>query len=198
MADIRVPAEHGELTERGSLGACTIDELRRLADSESSTGITSCSPIETGDDGVRRATAEWSDGVGDVAFQPVTAFPEPGLLEWSDDGDVMTERAPSGAYVERWERMPDTIWPLQHTTCGDRCQLFMAGTVAIRVRDRPFAVPHVARLDVLVAEAGGDRSAVEALVDCEFSVAVRTGRGYVVTWSTHPWRTGEVLDVVTR
>ncbi len=32
--------------------------------------------------------------------------PGPGLLEWNEDGSVMIERAPSGAYVEEWHRVP--------------------------------------------------------------------------------------------
>jgi hypothetical protein len=198
MADIRVPAGFGELAGRGSLAACTIGELRRLAAGDSSTGSTSCSAIEIDADGVRRATAEWFDSVGDVAFQPVSAFPEPGLLEWSDDGTVMTERAPSGDYVERWERMPGSSKPLTHAELADRSEVFMAGDVAILVRDRLRPVPVGARLDALVADAGDDRAAVEALVDCEFSLAVRRGDDYVITASTHPWRAGEVLDVDVR
>lgn len=198
MADIRVPAGHGDLAGRGSLATCTIGELRRLATGDSSTGSTSCSAIEIDADGVRRATAEWFDSVGDVAFQPVSAFPEPGLLEWSDDGTVMTERAPSGAYVEQWERMPDSSQPLMHVELDDRAEVFVAGAVAILVRDRLRPLPVVARLDALVADARDDRAAVEALVDCEFSLAVRRGDDYLITASTHPWRAGEVLDVDVR
>ena len=36
-----------------------------------------------------------SDSIG---FQPVSAFPEPGELEWNSDGTVMMERAPSGVH----------------------------------------------------------------------------------------------------
>ena len=77
MADIRVPLEHRELAGRGSLAECSLDDLRRLAVGESSTGRTECSPIGVTDGGVIRATAEWVHGHGDVAFQPVTAYPEP-------------------------------------------------------------------------------------------------------------------------
>ncbi len=196
MADVRIPETHALLRRCGSLADCTIEELRLLADSESSTGITACTPIEVGDDGVRRATAEWPGVDGGVEFQPVSAFPEPGLLEWNADGTVMLERAPSGAYLEEWQRIPDTSAPLEHRVLADGGELFLAGAVAILVRDRSRPVVSRKRLDVLIAEAGADRRAIEALVDCEFSLAQRQGNAYVVTASTHPWRIGEQIDVV--
>jgi len=195
MADLRLPAGHADLADRGSLAGCSLDDLRRLAASESSSGVTVCSPVEVAAGGIRRATAEWPDDRGGVAFQPVTAYPEPGLLEWSTDGAVMIERAPSGAYVECWHRMPHTDQPLGHRVLPGAAELFIAGAAALLVRDRPVPITRRERLDRLVAEAGDDRAALEALVDCEFSLAQRDGAAYVVTASTHPWRTGEVIDV---
>lgn len=57
MADLRVPADRGSVSACGGFDECALDELRVLAGSESSSGITTCTPIITGDDGVRRATA---------------------------------------------------------------------------------------------------------------------------------------------
>lgn len=195
MADVRVPESHSALQQCGSLAGCTLEQLRLLADSESSTGTTVCTQIEVGADGVRRATAQWPRLAGGVEFQPVSGFPEPGLLEWNDDATVMLERAPSGAYVEQWRRIPDTETPLEQRRLDDGSTLYLAGSVAVRVRDRPRPIPAGERLEVLIAEAGDDRSAIEALVDCEFSLAHRRGSAYVVTASTHPWRIGEVIDV---
>ena len=53
---------------------------------------------------VRRATAEWHTRGHGTAFQPVSAFPEPGLLEWNDDGTVMIERATATSSVSSPER----------------------------------------------------------------------------------------------
>lgn len=197
MADIRVPAAHAALADRALLGGCDVDDLVRLADGESSTGFTVCSPIVVGDDGMRRATAEWLDTDHDIAFQPVSAYLEPGELEWDNAGMVMIERAPSGAYIERWERVPGSATPLRHHG-DDASQLFVAGDVAIFARERPTPVPRVARLADLIAEAGPSRSELAALVDCEFSLALRIDNTYVVTASTHPWRVGEVIDVAVR
>ena len=121
---------------------------------------------------MRRATAEWFDGHDGVGFQPVTAFPEPGLLEWQAD-DVMIERAPSGAYVEEWRRLPGTRGPLRHLTDGAGRHVYRAGDAAVVVRDRPVPLPRIARLDELIAECSDDRGALTAIVDCEFSFARR-------------------------
>jgi hypothetical protein len=194
MADIRVSADQPG-HNRASLADCSLDELRALAASESSSGYTTCTPIVIGDDGVRRATAEWFTRGHGVAFQPVSAFPEPGLLEWNDDGTVLDERAPSGAYVEQWHLIPGTSSGLEHRQRSDGSEFYVAGTVAVLVRDRAHPIPRAARLHELVAERGDDRAAIERLIDCEFSFARQHGSGYVVEASTLPWNIGKVIDV---
>lgn len=197
MADLRVPADRGAVTRRAGFDDCSLDELRALADSDSSSGITMCSPVAVGDDGVRRATAEWFTGDDGIAFQPVSAFPEPGLLEWVDD-DVMIERAPSGAYVEEWRLVPGSRGPVSHTVGTDGTHVYRAGGAAMVVRDRPLPLTEAVRLDELVARCGDDRDRIVALVDCEFSFAVRRGDRFVVAASTLPWREGTVVDVDLR
>jgi hypothetical protein len=194
MADTRVSADQPG-HDRASLSKCSLDELRALAASESSSGYTTCTPIVIGDDGVRRATAEWFTRGHGVAFQPVSAFPEPGLLEWNDDGTVLYERAPSGAYVEEWRLISGPSSGLQHRQRADGSELYVAGSVAVVVRDRPHPIPRAARLQELVAECGDDRAAVERLIDCEFSFARQHGTQYVVEASTLPWNIGKVIDV---
>ncbi len=196
MADVRVPADRG-FTTHGGFADCSLAELRSLTASESSSGHTVCTPITVGDDGVRRATAEWFTRGNGVAFHPVSAFPEPGLLEWAAD-DVLIERAPSGAYVEEWRRLPNTTSPLAHEVDARGRHLYLCGDAAIRIRDRATQPTRLARLDELVAECGDDRDAVIALVDCEFSFARRIGDVFVVQASTLPWLEGEVLDVDLR
>ena len=194
MADLRVGADRASLAERGALSACSVDELRWLAVGESSTGRTECTPIVIGPGGVRSATAEWFEGQGDVAFQPVTAYPEAGELEWDDSGSIMVERAPSGAYVEEWHRVPNSDGPLTHEARGQRTQIFQAGATAILVRDRLEAITRRERLDVIVDEAGDDRAALEAIVDCEFSLATVHDGIATITASTLPWRVGDRFD----
>lgn len=194
MADVRLADDQPDLMRRGNLEGCSPDDLRRLAASESSSGYTTCTPISTDAGGVRRATAEWFTRGHGVAFQPVSAYPEPGLLEWNDDGTVMTERAPSGAYTEEWHLVPGSRDPLLHCVLDDGRQWYRTGDIAVLVRDRPQPVPRAARLDELVAELGDDRQAIAALLDCEFSVAERRGQHWTITASTLPWRSGEVID----
>ncbi len=194
MADIRVSTDQPG-HDRAGLSECSLGELRALATSESSSGFTTCSPIVIGDDSVRRATAEWFTRGHGVAFQPVSAFPEPGLLEWNDDGTVLYERAPSGAYVEEWRLIPDTSGRLEYRQRTDGSEIYIAGSVAVLVRDRPHPIPRAARLQELVADCGDDRAAVERLIDCEFSFARQHGSTYVVEASTLPWNIGKVIDV---
>jgi hypothetical protein len=195
MADVRIAAGQPALADRRSLDGCSLNDLTLLSRNEASSGFTTCTSVDPGDDGVRRATAEWFTRGYGVAFQPVTAFPEPGLLEWASDDNVLIERAPSGAYVEQWRRIDGSRSHLAYGRIDERTELYVAGPVAIRVRDRVRPVPRLARLNELIDDCAGDRSAVAALVDSEFSVAfAQTGR-YRIAFSTLPWMAGDTIDV---
>ncbi len=178
MADVRLSAAALALGGRSSF---SIDALRVLAESDSSSGATTCTPI------VRRtATASWSSAVG---FQPVSAFPEPGLLEWSADGKVMMERAPSGAYVEEWRLLSESRGPLSHSALADGSEWFRAGPVGVLVRDRRVALPSVSRLTELT-----DRATLEAAIDCEFSFARFADGLWTIQHSTTPARVGALIQ----
>ncbi len=174
MADVRLSAAALALAGRSSF---SLDELLVLADSDSSSGATTCTPVVQ-----RTATAEWSSTVG---FQPESAFPEPGLLEWLGDGTVMMERAPSGAYVEEWQLLPGSRGPLSHSLLSDESEWFRAGSFGVLVRNRPGPLPPVSRLTELT-----DRAALEAAIDCEFSFAAFADGVWTIQRSTLPWRVG--------
>lgn len=161
MVDVRIPVDMEDPS------AC-----------EASTGRTRCTPVETGGDGIRRATAEWhTREPDDIAIHPVSAFPEPGLLEWNKDGSVMIERAPSGAYVEEWHRVPGSADRLVEHRTDSRHRLHAAGDLAVVVTD----------------DRGDDRSPFEV----EFAIcepADDRSRWRIVA-STLPGRIGEGLDV---
>jgi hypothetical protein len=197
MVDVRIAADRPQLADRAGLSDCTLGELRSIARSDSSSGYTECEPVVLDASGMRTATASWHTRGHGVNFQPVTAFPEPGLMSWSDDGTVMIERAPSGAYVEQWQLVPGSRDPLSVIEVGDQ-QVYRAGDVAVFVRDRPIPIPRMARLPDLLDDYRHDRSMIEALLDCEFSVAERTGNDWTITTSTLPWREGKGLDVDLR
>lgn len=194
MADVRIAADRPDLAGRTSLGDCTDAELRAIAQSDASSGYTTCEPMTIGHDGRRAATATWHTRGHGVNFQPVTAFPEPGLMTWNDDATVMTERAPSGAYVEEWHLVPGSRQHVGVRSSGDGT-VYRAGDTAVFVRDRAVPIPRPARLPELLDDHAHDRSMMEALLDCEFSVAERIDGSWVISASTFPWRHGKVLDV---
>ena len=179
MADVRLSAAALALAGRTVL---SMSDLLVLAESDSSSGATVCTSVVEG-----RAVAEWSSGVG---FQPVSAFPEPGLLEWTADGTVMIERAPSGTYVEEWHLLPESRGPLSHSKLADGSQFYQAGSVGVLVRARRGPVPPVDRLTALT-----DRAALEATVDCEFSFCQLVGGAWVVEHSTIPARVGAPFSI---
>ncbi|MCY7300783.1 MAG: hypothetical protein LH616_16420 [Ilumatobacteraceae bacterium] len=179
MADVRLSAAALALGGRSSF---SVDELRVLAESDSSSGATECTPVAQ-----RTATAEWSSAIG---FQPVSAFPEPGLLEWNSDGTVMTERAASGEYVEEWHLLPESRGALSHSVLADGSEWFRAGSFGVLVRDRRGALPSVSRLTDLA-----DRASLESATDCEFSFAALAGGAWTIQHSTLPWRVGATVDL---
>ena len=196
MVDVRFAADRAELADRGSLENCDQDDLVRLADSDSSSGHTTCTPVLEDEAGLRTATAEWFSKPG-VEFQPQSAFPEPGFLKWNADASIMMERAPSGAYLEQWNRIVGTepgCEPCLVQNAADGSELFVLGPLAVLVHDRREHVPTEGRLVDLIA-AGTDVDQARALLDCEFSLAQRQDDRYVISASSHPWRIGDSLDV---
>ena len=194
MADVRIAADRGDLRGRRGLSDCTADELRAIGAADASSGFTECGPIDLDPAGVRTATATWHTRGHGVNFQPVSAFPEPGLMSWNDDATLMMEHAPSGAYVEEWRLVPGSRDHLSVTRIDDET-IYRAGPVAVFVRDRRVAIPRPARLHDLLDDLAADRPTMEALLDCEFSIAELDGDTWRITASTLPWREGEVLDV---
>ncbi|HZX54364.1 MAG TPA: hypothetical protein VFE86_06770, partial [Ilumatobacteraceae bacterium] len=192
MVDVRIPADRGGRAEFDgciSIADCTIEQLRAIATSDGSCGYTECSSVV--DSGGRRsATAEWHTRGQGVCFQPISAFPEPGRMTWNDDGTVMHERAPSGAYIEEWRLVPGSRDPL---TAGKDC--YRAGNIAVLVRDRTVPIPRQARLADLLDEFADDRAIVDGLLDCEFTIAERLDGHWTVTASTLPWLEGTKADV---
>ena len=74
-------------------------------------------------------TADWLDGPTGFAQQPVSNFPEKGLLTW-DSASIMHERAPSGAYIEQWEKLPNSAGEIAHLTAPSAptlTNLYIAG-----------------------------------------------------------------------
>ncbi|HZX53187.1 MAG TPA: hypothetical protein VFE86_00830, partial [Ilumatobacteraceae bacterium] len=145
MVDVRIRGDRGDFDGCASIDDCTVQQLQAIATSDGSSGYTECTPVVIDGDGRRCATARWHTRGHGVCFQPVSAYPEPGLMTWNDDGTVMHERAPSGAYVEEWTLVAGSRQPL---SAGNN--VYRAGNVAVRVRDRTTPIPRQARLAELL------------------------------------------------
>jgi len=200
MVDVRVAHDRGDFTGCTSLKECTLDQLRAIAASDGSSGWTECSPVFEEDDGTRTATAQWHTRGHGINFQPVSAYPEPGSMSWNRDATVMHERAPSGAYVEKWRLVPGSRDRLSVETPADGSgtTVYRAGPVAVLVRDRIQPIPRQARLVELFDEFADDRATVEGLLDCEFSIAEQQRDRWTITTSTLPWLEGTHPDVDLR
>lgn len=194
MVDVRINASTPDMSGCAGLHECTMDELRAIASNDASSGFTECGPPVVGADGFRGATAAWSTRGHGVSFQPVSAFPEPGLMTWNFDATVMIEKAPSGAYVEEWQLVPGSRDKLSVTHDGPT-STYRSGDVVVFVRDRSMPIPRPALLLDLLDEYATDRAMIEALLDCEFSVAELSGGHWKITMSTLPWRKGDLLNV---
>ncbi|MEX1106903.1 MAG: hypothetical protein WEB78_11945 [Ilumatobacteraceae bacterium] len=199
MADVRTPGMRPSFAGVDSLEACSVEQLSALARNNASTGFTTATDVETGTDGSHRCTAQWHTYGFGINLQPVCTYPEPGLLTVDRAGTTMIERAPSGAYVEQWVLVPGSAdGTLRHEVLDDGRHLFVAGPVAVTARDRRAPLPRIAPLSQLVADPSFDRPTVEGLLDCEFSVALRSDDDdgeYRIITSTLPWREGALLDV---
>jgi hypothetical protein len=193
VGDIRIPATRPNLSARTGLADCSKDELLALAEQDCFCGITlfdsNAQPFPT---------ASWPKESYLFRFQPVITFPEPGWMEWLEEGTCMIERAPSGAYVEDWRLQPGSQSFGAHLTQRDAPSLtclYVAGDHAIFARNRSEALPTDKTLLELAREADYDHRRLQELLDCEFSYARRAqpGGDYVIEVSTFPWREGQPL-----
>ena len=112
------------LQTASGMGDLRIDPKQQPHQTDSSCGITivdeSTSPYPT---------ARWYDGDTGFAQQAVTSFPEAGWLDWHR-ATLMREMAPSGAYVEEWERLPGSTGPVVHavaTNAANSTNVYVAG-----------------------------------------------------------------------
>lgn len=196
MADVRIDGDRPSFDSVHSLAECTDAQLAALATANASTGHTTVDEIVDRADGSHTCVAQWHTYGHGANFQPVVTYPEPGLLHVDAAGTVMTERAPSGAYVEEWHLVPGSRDVLRHEVHGDRRERFRAGPVVIAVRDRTVAPQRAAAILELLGDPGLSRAAREALLDTEYSVAFHEPDGRtVVRHSTLPWLEGTTLDV---
>ena len=195
MGDMRIPADRVDLSHRTDLSTCSSDELGARSNQDSGAGINLLDPNAR-----PKPTATWEDGGAGVGYQNYVYFPEPGWFEWRGE-DCMMEWAPSGAYEEDWRLQPDSRGRLVHLIgipgleATPIRQLLVAGDHAIAVRDRSVGPLEERPLPETAADLRGDHAGLVALLDCEFSYAVRRNDGFVIELSSIPFREGQALDL---
>jgi len=113
------------LQTASGMGDLRLDPAQTPAESDSSCGITIV------DDTIEPITADWQDGETGFGQQTQSNFPEKGWLDW-ETPDLLYERAPSGAYVEEWERLPGSAGAVAHLVSTDTplANLYLAGSHA--------------------------------------------------------------------
>lgn len=121
------------LQTASGMGDIRIDSSRPPHLSDSSCGVTVVDETT-----IPHPTARWEDGDHGFSQQPEPSFPEDGWLEWRSPS-VMWERAPSGAYVEEWQRAPHDRGVAVHLTVPDapgRTNLYVTGRHAFLAVER--------------------------------------------------------------
>ncbi|MGY9083434.1 MAG: hypothetical protein ACKVK3_12565 [Acidimicrobiales bacterium] len=116
------------LQTASGMGDVRIDPSQVSLETDSSCGITVVDELTT-----PYVTADWHDGPSGFAQQAVSNFPEKGWLTW-DDPSILRELAPSGAYVEEWERLPGSDGPTAHLVApaaSTTTNLYVAGRYAL-------------------------------------------------------------------
>lgn len=117
------------LQTASGMGDLRLDPKQQPHQSDSSCGITVVETTQR-EDGTPLVTADWLDGETGFAQQPVSNFPEKGLLTW-DSPTLMHEVAPSGAYVEEWEMLAGSTGEVLHQIAADAptlTNLYVAGS----------------------------------------------------------------------
>ena len=112
------------LQTASGMGDVRIDPTQQPHESDSSCGITVVDETTK-----PYMTADWLDGTTGFTQQPTSNFPEKGWLDWRRP-TLLYELAPSGAYVEEWERLDDSTDLLAHLVAHDAAtttNLYIAG-----------------------------------------------------------------------
>lgn len=187
VADIRISAERPDLRHREGLASCTLEDLLALSEQDCFCATTLFDPTAT-----PYPMAIWPPSLDLFRFQPVVSFPEPGWLEWRNNGTVMIEYAPSGAYEEDWrliEAEPELSVHLVKSDDGVIECLYVTGNHAVRARSRRRPVLQQRPLVDIVRSAGSDLDSIRDMLDCEFSYARRDSGStdFTIELSTLPW-----------
>lgn len=190
-ADIRIPASRPDFTRVHSLQDCDRVRLRWLASQQGFAGVTE---IEASNG---KEVCRWHRVVD---FQPPTAMPDAGLMQF--EPDRLVETGVHADYLEHWQQVPDSSAGFavlrQRTKPGSIAPgtlrwLLIAGDHVMHVRSRPSAWPAHMRAGINLSVL--DERTLRAMLDFEISFGMRTAGGWRILHSTLPWREGENVDV---
>ena len=121
------------LQTASGMGDLRIDPAQEPTETDSSCGVTVVDETTT-----PHMTADWLDGDTGFSQQPESSFPEKGWLVW-DSPTIMRELAPSGAYVEEWQRLAGSDDVVAHFVANDAAtttNLYIAGRHVFLARRR--------------------------------------------------------------
>lgn len=141
MADLRIDPEQEPDQTDSSCGITVVDE--------------STTPY---------VTADWVDGESGFSQQPTSSFPEKGWLTWDSD-TIMKELAPSGSYVEEWEKLSGSGDTIAHFVARDTpttTNLYICGRhVLLAVRRSEAETVHEYSYGAYSLDADGDSVVIE-------------------------------------
>ncbi len=195
MVDIRIPPRTLDFSSGSRLEDYSLAQLTELAAQDCGTGVTRMDEFTK-----PYATASWDSGAHDAYIQPVENFPEDGWIEWQEEGQCMMEWAPSGAYEEDWRLLNNSrgyVADFHNVNPGKKEFVYVAGDHAVYVRGRDVDIQEQRPLQEIVQANRNNKDYIRALVDVEFSYAVRNHpkHEFHIELSTLPYREGQRLNL---
>jgi hypothetical protein len=188
FVDLRQPADLPSFAGKPGRDSLSAEDCAALARQQGFAGLF-------GFDG---SHFEWQRHID---FQPKTGRPDAGYLQWEQA--VLVERGRDAPYTEHWHRDPAAslaplaaVW-LRDPGSGVSAVLLRVGADFMLARDR--AVPLTTGTSLADSVAGaGDSEQARAFIDCEISRGTVNARGFLVAYSSLPYRVGDALDCEVR
>jgi hypothetical protein len=182
-ADIRVPVDRPQRSDRAGLGALSLEEMLALARQQGFAGITE----------VEGELCRWHRRYD---YQPPSGFNDVGRMQF-EGPDRLLEHGVEQDYFEVWERIPGggESLVLEHNDSEGRPALQLSlGPWVMFVRARRTALSRTEGLSGMLAAA--DYAERVALLDFEISFGRQdeSGKAWRIELSTLPWLEGTDRD----
>jgi hypothetical protein len=190
---LRIPSWRPDVTARGGLHACSVEELLELSAVDG--GVADAQTVDD--------VMSWDNPTG---FQPYDRWPMSGRLQRV--GTHLTHTAPGGAFVEDWRLQPNcggllVALRLMFETGIDGLTrprdggLLISGDHCLFSLDRHRPLPHEDPVQQQMRQAGDPFAFADMAFDGETSYAVKQPDGsFKVEFSTNPFREGLTVPVM--